>query len=135
MNTIEKFETTSGTVWTKERQADGTIVHRKGGSFAKQQSYAAAATHRDQTYVRDGQSEPDRPSTVPVPADDGGVDYVDCTAADARAIGRRIQADDEDLLPGQDTYTLPNGESYTIDELAGAFIDADQGDAVVRYAI
>lgn len=134
MTVTQKFETTSGTVWSKSVDSDGNATYRKDGNFASQQSYAAASTHKDTVYVRNGESEPDRPASVPVPDGDGGVEYADVETRDAREIGRRIMADDRDMLPGQDTYEI-NGQRYDIDDLGWAYLEADRDDSVVRYAI
>lgn len=132
MDTIEKFETTAGTVWSKVEMSDGSIKHRKNGQFAKQQSYAAGATYRTETYVKDGESTPTRPTEIPVPGDGpADIEYKQVEQRDASAVGSMVS--DPDPLVTE--YEI-DGETYTADQLKGAYRRSrHRRRETVRYSI
>ena len=54
----ERFETQSGTTFTKEETDAGNVRYRKNGTFTSSQSFAAGKSHTPTAEVRRGNTDP-----------------------------------------------------------------------------
>ena len=54
----ERFETQSGTTFTKEETEAGNVRYRKNGTFTSSQSFAASKSHTPTAEVRRGNTDP-----------------------------------------------------------------------------
>jgi hypothetical protein len=54
----ERFETQSGTTFTKEETEAGNVRYRKNGTFTSSQSFAAGKSHTPTAEVRRGNTDP-----------------------------------------------------------------------------
>lgn len=55
---MERFETTAGTTYTKERTDAGNIRHRENGAFTSAKSFGAGKSHTPTAEVKRGNIEP-----------------------------------------------------------------------------
>lgn len=141
MKVTQKFKTTSGDVWTKQVPTDDDNAtspnYYKAGEpgSKKQQSFAAASRHVEERWIKDGKSEGDRPTEIPVPDEsaDEGFRMVETNQRTASRIGMHVN-NPEPLVDEQKIETR-DGETmwFSVDELKGGFQRAQRRRSPVRY--